>query len=67
MNNQKIIEMHEKVYRDVKNYLEDKESNLAKRVYCILLRLLTLMFWNRISSRTYQVLCLRILANLAVL
>ena len=39
MGNQKITEINEKVYRDVKQYLEDKEHSLSRRVSISLDRL----------------------------
>lgn len=36
MGNQKLIEINGKVYRDIKNYLDDKEKNAANRVKLVL-------------------------------
>lgn len=39
MGSQKITEINEKVYRDVRQYLEDKEHSLSRRVSISLDRL----------------------------
>ena len=47
IGNQRIFEINEKVYRDVKTYLDDKDKSLARKVINILSRLSPLNFWSK--------------------
>lgn len=55
ISNQKVIEINEKVYRDVKNYLEDKEKILNTKVSFFISRLPILTFLSKISCEIYQI------------
>lgn len=63
LGNQKVIEINERVFRDVKNYLEDKEKHLTQRVKINLSRAKEFRLLRRSCSAGWSLRCLLILAK----
>ena len=65
IGNQRIFEINEKVYRDVKTYLDDKDKSLARRVLNVLSRLSASNFWSKTWWKNYTAQCHKIHVKLA--